>query len=62
LGPFGGAEIAPKQHKKPVFWLFWTIWALPNEHKKKHKSLQVGKMYGPMFKLKNKPHILGKMV
>jgi hypothetical protein len=63
-GLFGGAKIAPKQHKKHVIWLFWTIWALPNEPKKKQKlaSGQVGKVYGPMFKLKNKPNILGKIV
>jgi hypothetical protein len=25
LGSFGGAQVAPKQDKKLVFWLSWTI-------------------------------------
>jgi hypothetical protein len=25
LGSFGGSLNAPKQHKKSIFWLFWTI-------------------------------------
>jgi hypothetical protein len=32
-----------------------AIWAAPNGHKKVHKGPQVGRMYGPMSKIKNKP-------
>jgi hypothetical protein len=46
------------------FFHFKVIWARPNGPKKVPKGLQVGGMYGPMFKLKNKPLIklLGGMV
>jgi hypothetical protein len=35
--------------------LFLAIWAPQNGPKKVHIGLQVGGMYGPIFKLKNKP-------
>jgi hypothetical protein len=25
LGPFEGAQMAKKEHKKTIFWLLWTI-------------------------------------
>jgi hypothetical protein len=37
------------------FFHFGAIWAPPNEPKKILKNLQVGKTYGPMSELENKP-------
>jgi hypothetical protein len=54
LGPFFKKKWSGAIRKQ-VFVLFWGIWALPNGPKKVHKSLQVGRMYVPMPRLKNKP-------
>jgi hypothetical protein len=37
------------------FFYFGAIWTPPNGSKKIPKGLQVGKTYGPIFKLENKP-------
>jgi hypothetical protein len=37
-----------------VFGHFGAIWVTPSGPKKVLKELQVGKIYGPMFKYKNK--------
>jgi hypothetical protein len=39
-----------------LFLLFGAIWAPPNVLEKVDKGPQVGGMYGPMSKVKNKPH------
>jgi hypothetical protein len=56
LGPFF-QEKWSKTTRKLFFKLFsfFAIWAPPNRPKKDHKGLQVGRMNGPMSKLKNKP-------
>jgi hypothetical protein len=57
LGPIGGAQMTKKWQKsikKNALQLFWSIWASPKETKLVHRGPQVGKMYGPMFKLRTK--------
>jgi hypothetical protein len=39
-----------------VFGHFGALWAPPNRPKKVHKHPQVGKVYGPMSKLKKAPN------
>jgi hypothetical protein len=38
-----------------AFVFFRAIWAPQNQPKKVSKGFQVGRMYGPMSKLRNKP-------
>jgi hypothetical protein len=58
LGPFFWVKWS-ETTRKQVFMLFFlhfgAIWAPPYEPKKVLKGPQVGRTYGPMSKLKNKP-------
>jgi hypothetical protein len=61
LGPFfkeKWSKTSAKQVFYPVFYHFGAIWAPPNGPKKERKGPQVGGMYDPMSKHKNKPLFL----
>jgi hypothetical protein len=47
-------QFVPGRNRKSKSARF-AIWAPPNEPKKINKGLQVGRMYGPISKLKKKP-------
>jgi hypothetical protein len=55
LRPILLGEVVQKNQKIVFFILFLAICGPQNGPKMLHKGSQMGKMYGPMFKLKNKP-------
>jgi hypothetical protein len=59
LGPFLLEETIQNNQKTSFVYCFWPFWGYlgtPKWTQKGTQRLQVAEMYGPMSKLKNKPH------